>query len=171
MTSNSRVRANEAKAMWDYSTIVEVTIDRPAKDVWPYFFGHYKSAWSLPDNKTYTTIAGQAGQVGEIFAMDNPLSDRGGQLLFEAINVKAQKMIVLKISYTESATSERKLSGYDFVTLNEVAGRTTVVLQQAFELPAEPQSDLNLQAEQQDDMLAGIFQKLKSMVENAEVNR
>lgn len=144
--------------MWDFSKFLEVTIDRPAKEVWPYLFRKKTDVWSRTD---YTTVAGEPGKVGEV----NAVAFQGGQLCFEAIKVKPEKHLVLKITYRKNDESEKKLSGYDLFTLNEVEDRTTVVFQQAIELPIDPIEDLTLLTEKHDKFLADIFLDLKRMVE------
>jgi hypothetical protein len=152
--------ANADRQLWDYSGIAEVTIDRPAKDVWPYLFGAKEESWT---KQHYTHIAGEPGKVGEIYVYTFP----GGQLFYEAINVKPEKQLVLKISYRQNEKGESRLAGYDYLTLNEVAGHTTVVLQQMAALPVDmPNSDLSQASEKQDTMLADIFQTLKKTVES-----
>jgi hypothetical protein len=139
--------------MWDYSNLTEVTIDRPASVVWPYLFRPKADIWS---KTAYTTVAGEPGKVGETYAMPY----QGGELLFEAITVQPEKRLVLKILHKESSKAQSNLAGYDLIRLSEVAGRTTVTLQQVFALPVEPDT------ERHDDFLAEIFQDLKTMVEN-----
>jgi hypothetical protein len=155
-------RANADESIWDYSVIMAVTIDRPAKDVWPYLFGHKKDIWT---EVQYTAIGGESEKVGEIYTDANPF--HGAQLFYEAIKVMPEKQLVLKITYRKDPRDERRLTGYDFVALNEVAGRTTVFFQQAFALPVDaPKHDLNLESAQHDKELADIFQNLKKVVEN-----
>jgi hypothetical protein len=154
----------ESKAIWDYANLLEVTIDRPAKDVWPHFFGIKNAAWSLPQQETYLQIAGQPGEVGEVYSLAS--AAYGVLWFFEAIEVVPERRLVLKITYASDKNSERKLSGYDCFALSEVAGRTTVGLQQAFALPVQRDTDLQLETERQDRMLFGILQKLKRTVEN-----
>lgn len=152
---------------WDYSGITEVTIDRPARHVWPYFFEHKEKLW---DEQHYTKIAGELGKVGEIYMQTFP---GGGQVFMEAIKVKPEKQLVLKLTYRENEKSESRLVGYDLHVLNEVAGRTTVVFQQVFALPVDAltvdmgKNDLELATEKQDKTLAHIFQNLKRMVEDS----
>jgi len=141
--------------MWDFSNITEVTIDRPAKVVWPYLFRPHNDIWS---RTAYTTTAGEPGKVGETYAM---AFQYGGQLLFETITVDPVRRLVLKILQRENANSKSTLVGYDFITLSEAAGKTKVMLQQAFELPVEPETAKH------DKFLYDIFQDLKTMVESA----
>src|SRR5882762_5137121 len=118
--------ANADRRLWDYSVILEVTILRPAKDVWSHFVGKKKDIWTKSD---YATIAGKTGEVGEIYTHAHRF--HGLQLFYEAIKVKPEEQLVLKITSKENETDEGNLIGYDFFTLNEVAGHTTVVFQQA----------------------------------------
>ena len=171
---NEHLCAKGGKAMWDYSGMVEVTIDRPARDVWPFFFGTKKDMWT---EANYKTVAGQSGQVGEVYVMAYQgasvpqLGDQAAppraQLAFEAIKVNPEKQLVLKITFKEHENAAWKLCGYDFVTVKEVSGGTTVVLQQALELPVEPNTNLAVETERHDSFLAGIFQTLKRMVEQS----
>jgi hypothetical protein len=145
---------DEGRAMWDYAYEVEVLIDRPAKDIWPYFFGDKKNAWTKTDHRA---VAGESGKVGEVYGT----AYRDTQLFYDAITVKPEEQLVLKITYKESEAGEPKLCGYDFITLKEVEGRTTVTLQQVFALPMEPET------EKHDRFLVDIFQNLKRMVESS----
>jgi len=158
--------------MWDYSMILEVTIDRPAKDVWPYFFGEKNATWSKSE---YTIVAGQEGEVGYTYSMDSP--KYGVTYFFEAIRVKPEKELVVKITYRElvekmeAGQDVRKLMGYDMFELKEVAGRTTVAFQQAFAQPLEvPEDDLGAHTESTDKFLTEIFQNLKKSVESSKQN-
>lgn len=158
-------RANADRTVWDYSGVFEVTIDRPAKEVWPYFFGDKKEIWA---KSGYTAVAGESGKVGEIYANAHTHTSNGDRAYFEAITVKPERQLVLKITVKEGGKAERTLVGYDFFTINEVAGRTTVVLAQAFALPLDiPKAGLNLKTKKQDKMLADMFQNLKRVVENS----
>jgi uncharacterized protein YndB with AHSA1/START domain len=154
--------ANEASQMWDFAKFLEVTIDRPAKDVWPYLFGKKCAAWTKTE---YTPIAGEPGKLGEIYEMAYPLANQGGHIRFETIKVDPERHLVLKITYKKNDKSERRLVGYDFNTLREVNGRTTLFFQQASELPVDPTEDLNSLTEKHDKFLAEIFQDLKRVVE------
>jgi len=154
-------RAITDRSIWDYSIIMEVTIDRPAKDVWPYFFGDKKNIWTM---EHFTTIAGEPGTVGEVYTQ----AYRGGQIQYETINVKPGIQLILKITYKQDEKDEERLVGYDFVTLNEVADHTKVVLQQAFALPVDiPKEDLAVETPKQDKKLADVLQNLKKLVENS----
>jgi hypothetical protein len=148
--------------MWDFSKFLELTIDRPTKDVWPYLFRPKNDVWS---KTAYTTVAGKPGKVGEIYEMAYPLENQGGLLSFEAITVELEKHIVLKIAYKKDEKSARQLSGYDFFTLKEESGRTTVFFQQATELPVDPGTDFSHLAEKHNMFLDDIFQDLKKAVE------
>lgn len=155
------VCAKAHKTIWDYSAIIEVVINRPAKDIWPYLFGVKEEIWT---KQHYRRIAGEPGEVGEIYVQTFP----GGQLLYETINVKPEKQLVLKMTYKEHEKDERTLYGYDFLTLSEVEGHTTLVLAQAFALPIDtPKKDLNLETKKQDKMLDEIFEGLKRLVESS----
>jgi len=142
--------------MWNYSFISEVTIARPARDIWPYLFGKKNAAWS---RTAYTIVAGEEGKVGYTYSM---ASFGESQLYFETIRAKPEKEMVLKILWKDNPKSEPRLAGYDFFTLTEQAGRTKVLFLQGFELPVEPQS------EKHDEFLAEILQNLKRMVEQAD---
>src|SRR4051812_15991070 len=65
--------AEAATPTWDYSFITEITIDRPANEVWPYFFGRKREMWS---RVTYIEISGEPGKVGEIYAMADAFHGR-----------------------------------------------------------------------------------------------
>jgi hypothetical protein len=147
-----------AGQVWDFSKLLEIIIDRPAKDVWPYLFRKKNDVWS---RTAYTTVAGEPGKVGEIYEM--PF--QGGQLAFQAIKLNPEKQQVLKITFRGNEKSERKLVGYDLFTLSEAAGRTTVVFQQAIELVVDPKENLELLTAKHDKFLTEIFQDLKRMVE------
>ena len=142
------------------STFLDVTIDRPAQAVWPYLFRKNTDVWT---RTAYTTVAGEAGQVGEAYEM--PF--QGGQLAFEAVTVTPEKHLVLRITFRERDSQDRKLCGYDLFTLKEHSGRTTVVFQQAVELPGEVGEDLTERAEKHSQFLGEIFQDLKRMVEGS----
>jgi len=159
--------ANPSSKMWDFSTILEVTIDRPAKEVWPYFHGKNKDAWTKTD---YRTVKGQSGQVGELYDMVYPMPNQGGRLGFETLKVKADKHLIIKITYQKHEGGNRELSGYDFLTLNEVAGRTTVVLLQASWLPVDPPTDCDHEAQKHNTFLTDILQHLKKLVEGGPVS-
>jgi hypothetical protein len=166
--------ANAGTRIWDYSVIMQVTIDRPVKKVWPYLFGDKEKLWTKVD---YKRVAGEPGRVGDLYMQEYPATPAypGGQLFYEAIKVTPEKQIVLKITRKENDKDESRLIGYDFETLNEVAGHTTVVLQQAAafpvnNLPNKQENDKqdNKMLADQNTMLADIFRNLKTAVESGE---
>jgi hypothetical protein len=163
----SKESVNPDFKMWDFSTILEVTIDRPAKFVWPYFHGKNKDTWTKTD---YRTVSGQSGQVGEIYDMVYPMPNQGGRLGFETLQVKTDKHLIIKFLYQRHEGGPRVVSGYDFITLNEVAGRTTVVLLQASYLPVDPATDCDYEAQKHNTFLADILQHLKKLVEGGPVS-
>lgn len=153
--------ASEGKHLiWNFTKFVETTIERPAHVVWPYLFREKVDVWT---RTPYTTVAGEAGKVGEIYEM----SFEGGTFAFETIAATPEKRLVLKILYQQGAESERKLSGYDFFALHEVAGRTTVTFNQAVELLVDLKEDLSSRTETHGKFLTDIFQDLKRMVEGS----
>ena len=152
------VETDSRPKIWNSSKFLEVTIDRPAQVVWPYLFRKNNDVWS---RTAYTTVAGEPGQVGEIYEM--PF--QGGLLAFEAVTVTPEQHLVLKITFRQSDSGERKLCGYDLFTLKEQSGRTTVAFQQAVELAVEETEDLAKLTDQHSQFLSEIFQDLKRMVE------
>jgi uncharacterized protein YndB with AHSA1/START domain len=158
--SVSRAWTNADRPMWDYSVIMELTIDRPAKEVWSYFIGEKKNIWT---RSSYTTVAGEVGQLGEIYTHAHRA--HGNQGFYEAIKVVPEQQLVLKITYRENEDDEPTLAGYDFFSLKEVAGHTTLFFQQAFALPVD-QKDFDRASEEQDKKIVDIFQNLKRAVEN-----
>lgn len=152
--------------MWDFAGIVKVIIDRPAGQVWPHFFGDRKEIWS---KAKYIPISGEPGKVGEIYAMAE--SFRQGRFLFEAIKVESEQHLVLKITYQDDATSEQVLSGFDFISLTEISGQTTVTLQQAFSAPVQlSEADRVAETEKHAAMLRSIFRGLKGLVESEPIS-
>lgn len=149
--------------------MIQVTIDRPAKNIWPYFFGQKEELWS---EQHYIHVAGEAGKVGEIYMQMIP--GGGGQVFMEAIKVEPERQLVLKLTYKKTEGTDSRLIGYDFHTFHEVAGHTTVVLQQAFALPIDAladdtgRNDLELATEKQDKLLVHMFQNLKRIVEESQ---
>src|SRR5882724_2693263 len=99
--------------MWNYSIILDVMIDRPVRDIWPYFFGKKNAAWSRTE---YTIVAGEEGKVGYTFSM---ASFGESQLYFEVIRAKPERELVLKILWKDNPKSELRLAGYDFFTFTE----------------------------------------------------
>jgi hypothetical protein len=157
------VRDSANTAVWDYSVFMELPIHRPASTVWAYFVGDRKNIWTKSD---YKTVAGETGQVGEVYTHAHTVY--GAQLFYEAIKVKPDRQLVLKITYRRHEKDDRKLMGYDFIALNEVAGQTTLTFQQALAMPLEMlEDDLRFATEKQDRRLAEIFQNLKATVESS----
>jgi hypothetical protein len=153
-------------ADWDYSAIFDVVIDRPAKDVWPYFFGRKRDAWAEHD---FVPIAGEPGKVGEIYA-SGERKLHGVRWIMYTIRAKPEKQLVLKMTYQANDKAEEKLGGYDIIELKESAGRTTVGFRQAVavSIDALDQKDLKVVTEEQDTFLNKILQNLKRMVEKGE---
>jgi hypothetical protein len=165
-TAFATTSASAGRPTWNYAGIAEVTIDRPARDVWPYFFGDKEVVWM---GIHWIHVTGESGQVGEVYK--NSFMFHGNRIsaFYEAIKVTSERHLVLKMTYTENDSSKRNLMGYELFTLNEVAGHTTVVLQQAFAIPvSEPKEDLNRETRQQDTELADLAQKLKKLLESGQ---
>jgi hypothetical protein len=142
---------------------VEVTIERPAGDVWPHFVGDKKNVWTKSD---YTTVAGEPGKLGEIYTHAHRV--HGVQAFYETIRVTPERHLVLKITCRENDNDELRLMGYDFVTLKEENGWTTVTFQQGLVLPvAAAESNLRRKTEQQDQRLVELFGNLKAIVEDS----
>jgi hypothetical protein len=87
-SSIDTTRAIAATPTWDYANTIEVTIGRPAKDVWPFFFGDKKDVWTRSD---YSTIAGKPGQTGEIFMHEYVVFGNRSFFFYEAIKVVAER--------------------------------------------------------------------------------
>lgn len=148
--------------LWDYAFSGAVIIDRSAKQIWPYFFGD-KKGWS---NAEYTTVAGTPGQVGEVYVMNRPShASHGARMFYEAIRIEPEKEIILKIDYQDGASDEKKLMGYDLVMLEEMQGRTRVLLQQVFTKWVDADVDLTQETARQNGFLPQILQNLKRWVE------
>jgi hypothetical protein len=150
----------DQQQIWNSSKFLEVTIDRPAKVVWPYLFRKNNDVWS---RTAYTTVAGHSGQVGEIYEM--PFE--GGFLAFEAITVTPDRHLVLKITFRNPDDERRNLCGYDFFTLKEHEGGTTLAFQQAVQLTVDKTENLVERTEKHSRFLSEIFEDLKRMVEGA----
>jgi hypothetical protein len=158
MVSN---RVNDQAIIWDYVNRLEVRIARPAKDIWPHFFGDKKQVWSKTN---YTAVAGTPGGVGEIYRMADPAHHT--HFFFEAIRVQPHELLVLKISHARASEGEPQLMGYDSISLSEQEGYTSVVLHQVFSLPLDRAAQgTQEESRKQDQMLADIFQTLKQIVE------
>lgn len=146
---------------WDYAYVTEVTILRPAADVWAHFVGKAKDRWTGSD---YSTVAGEVGAIGEVFTHAHRFN--GVRLFYEAIKVKPKRLWVLKITYEDNETHQRHLIGYDFHTFRESAGATTVVFEQALALPRALVKDNFVAAtERQDRKLTELFENLKRVAE------
>jgi hypothetical protein len=89
--------------MWDFSKFLEVTIDRTAKEVWPYLFRKHNDVWS---RTSYTSVAGKMGQVGEMYEMAYPIPEIGGHLYFESIKVEPEKHCRISWEWTHPISSE-----------------------------------------------------------------
>lgn len=153
---------SEHRLLWDFAFSGEVTIGRPAREVWPYFFGDKKN-WSGAE---YTTVSGEPGQVGEVYVMNRPShASHGSRMFYEAIKIEPHKEIVLKITCQDGEGAERQLLGYDWVSLRESEGQTLVILQQAFTKWVDAATDLKREAERQHAFLPGIIQSLRQWVE------
>jgi hypothetical protein len=153
---------DEERLVWDYACTINVTIDRPANEVWPYFFGEKEESWT---EDHYTRVAGQPGRVGEIYWASHPL---GGRVFFEATKVDPESELILKITWALREGDQRQVVGYDLIELRETAGRTAVSLRQVLALPvAVPKDRHAAEAEKQTQMLTRIFQNLKRLVEGA----
>lgn len=151
---------------WDYANTLEVTIDRPATAVWPFFFGKKKDQWTRSD---YTTVAGEPGKAGEVFMHEYTVLGERSFFFYEAIKVIPERELVLKITYKKKAEDKTELIGYDLLALKETAGRTTVELQQLVAFPTTvSRTDLNLETEKHDQFLADILQGLKKLVETGQ---
>jgi hypothetical protein len=148
--------------LWDFSTFLQITLDRPAQAVWPYLFREHNDVWS---RTAYTAVAGTPGEVGELYAMAYPIVSQGGKLYFEAISVQPPRHLVLKMTYQKTESAPRQVCGYDFFTLYEVAGSTTISFQQASELPVDVTANLTELTAKHHRFLDDIFQDLKKMVE------
>jgi hypothetical protein len=155
---------SEDRQLWDFSKFLEICIDRPAQAVWPYLFRKHNDVWS---RTSYTTVAGTPGEVGELYGMAYPIVSQGGKLYFEAIRVEPAKHLVLKMTYQKTESDARQVCGYDFFTLDEVAGHTTVSFQQASELPVDVTASLTELTARHSQFLDDIFRDLKKMVEGA----
>jgi hypothetical protein len=163
-TAFATTSASEDRPVWDYAGIAEVTIDRPARNVWPYFFGTKEEAWQ---GIHWVHVAGEQGQVGEVYKNSFEFHGRRITAFYEAVKVTPERRLVLKMTYRENDSPRSNLMGYELFTLNEVAGHTTVVLQQAFVIPVkESKDELVRETSQQDKELADLAQKLKHLVES-----
>jgi uncharacterized protein YndB with AHSA1/START domain len=151
---------------WDYLAITEVTIDRPAREVWPYFFGHKRELWS---EYNYVVTAGESGQVGEIYeTADSTL--HGVRWIMETIRAEPERLLVLKMLYQEADSPEQVVAGCDIFEFTEVEGHTTAAFRQFLSVPRHllPQDDLDRETKEKNIFLARILQTLKRMVENGE---
>lgn len=152
---------NEQRPLWDFAAMVEVTIDKPARSIWPYFFEKKKEIWS---NAEYVPVAGESREVGELYMMTTRPT-RGGHLFYETINLVPEKYLALKITHREDEGKERKLVGYDIVSLHEAAGHTTAMLHQVFTFSVEPELDRVKGTQRQEGFLNEIMRNLKAAVE------
>ena len=152
---------NASKPVWNYAALVEVTILRPTRNVWAYFIGSKKNIWTKSE---YSTVAGEVGQVGEIYTHAHTFN--GVQAFYEAVKVSPERHLVLKITHKRSAEQAGQLVGYDLLTFRESAGQTTVMFQQVLTLPVDMlEGDLRVATENQDKRVADLFQNLKAVVE------
>jgi hypothetical protein len=150
-------------ATWDYVNSLAITVNRPASKVWPFFFGTKKDIWT---RSAYRTIAGEPDQIGEIFMHEYVVLGAPLYFFYEAVRVIPERELALKITFQRQAAGSRELIGYDVINVNEIAGRTTVVLQQLIAFPTDiPQSTLALETEKHNQFLTDILQGLKQMVE------
>jgi len=159
--------ANAAGSLWNYSVHMDVTINRPAKDVWPYFVGDKKDQWAGLKGEPikYTTIAGEPGKVGEVYT--HSFLYQGYHLYYEAIAISQDSEIVLKITYNKNEKDPRRLAGYDLISLSEAGGRTRIDFHQAFALPVQAaKGDLASLSKVHNQELTDAFQELKRTVEN-----
>lgn len=152
---------SEDHTVWDYSFIIELPIDRPARDVWPHFIGKRKDVWTGSD---YMTVAGEPGEAGELFTHAHKFN--GVPVFYEAISVEPQKHWVLKITCGDGNEGSRRLIGYDFHTFDEADGHTVFWFHQALALPRSLiKEEFSVATERQNRRLTELFQKLKAVIE------
>jgi uncharacterized protein YndB with AHSA1/START domain len=167
VASMNAAPASDARSLWNYAVHMSVLIARPVKDVWPYFVGDKKNQWAGSKEAAieYTTIVGEPGQVGEIYT--HAALFHNYHLYYEAIRIKPQKQIVLKITYKKNDKETSQLAGYDLINLHEAEGRTTIDFQQVFALPVEAMEHrLESLSKAHDKELVDAFDELRKTVEN-----
>lgn len=157
------VQRDDTKRTLNFVTRAEVTIDRPAKDVWPCFMD--MGAWMADAHFKY--VAGQPGKEGEVrlyWEKNDPA------YLIEAILVAPLERYVLKV-VPQQGSDLVAFAAFDF---NEAGGKTKVVydLYWTFSMAFDG-SDAELHKfhdEQYEIALRGIEvnnQNLKALVERA----
>ena len=158
-----KARLNEAgRTIWDYSLIAAITIDRPVKDVWPYFFEDKKGIWA---KVAYLAVAGESEKVGEIYSMIS--AGHEATWFFETIRLKKEKQLVLKLTYQKYGDAEKTLLGYDFYEFRETAGRTVMAFQQVFAMAVDVDREkLDELTQNADRHHAETFRNLKGLVES-----
>ena len=148
----------EDLVIWDYAGITGACIDRPAKVIWPYL-GEKQEAWA---DVHFTLIAGDWQQVGGMFTNETP----EGRNFWEVIKARSERELVLKLTYRRNGErdDDRKLVGYDYVTLDEVDDHTKLTMYQMLAVPV-PKSYLHIAAVKHAQFMERSFRKLKQIVE------
>ncbi len=109
--------AAQERAAINLVTHSEVTIDRPATDIWPLIID--PSAWKA--GATLKHRSGPAGKVGEILAAMEPGNGEKVTFLVENVELAPNERRTIKL-YTPGGT----LIGYATWSLRAGAGRTVV---------------------------------------------
>jgi hypothetical protein len=107
----------QARVAIDLNTHSEVTIDRSAAAIWPHIVD--PSGWK--QGARLRRHAGPAGEVGEVFAAQDPGDTATVSFFVENVELEPSRRRTIKLSAPAGA-----LVGYASWTLRETAGRTVV---------------------------------------------
>ena len=159
---------NRQYSKLEAASYAEVTIDHPAKEIWP----HILNLGGWVKNRSYETLSGEPNQEGELIKA-SALGDDGKVLEGEYYYLKTIKVIPLKYYLFKAFSAEDysvEFDGFDSFTLVEEGNTTRVIFNANLEYKVSKMSEQELEnlakkmTHSAEKRWAGHLQRLNELV-------